>query len=47
MNFINYILSVKPEGHAQRCILWQSMVFNLLGDWSPVMMWAIIPLLAE
>ena len=38
---------MKPEGQAQWYILRQSMVFNPLGDDSPVRMWAIILLLVE
>ena len=49
MNFITYIPSVKPEGQArgEGGILRRSMVFNQLGDDSPVRMRAIIPLLVE
>ena len=32
MNFITYFPPVTPEGHAKRCILRRSMVFNPLGD---------------
>ena len=38
---------MKREGKAQGCILWWSIVFNTLGDDSPVRMWAIITLLME
>ena len=38
MNFITYIPHVKPEGQAQGCILWRSMVINPLGNDSPVRM---------
>ena len=47
MHFTTYIPLMKPKGQAQRYILRQSMVFNPLGDDSPVMMLAIIPLLVE
>ena len=33
---------VKPEGQAQRCILWRSMVTNPPMVESPVRMWEII-----
>ena len=47
LNFITYVPPVKPQGQAQWCILRRSMVFNPLGDDSPVKMWAIFPLLVE
>ena len=47
INFITYIPPVKPEGKARGCILRRSIVFNPLGDDSPVRMWAFIPLLVE
>ena len=47
MNFITNIPPMKPEGQAPGCILRRSMVFNPLGDDSPIMIWAIIPLLVE
>ena len=47
MKFKTYIPPVKPEGQAQGCILRRTMLFNPLGDDSPVRMWAIIPLLVE
>ena len=49
MNFITYIPPVKSKDEAQGeiCIIGRSMVINPLGDDSPVMMVAIIPLLVE
>ena len=46
MNFITYILPVKPGGQAQGGILRRSMMFALGND-SPVRMWEIIPLIVE
>ena len=40
--FYNIYTPVKPEGQAQGCILWRSMVTNPLRIDSPVRMWAII-----
>ena len=45
MYYITYIPAVKPEGHAQGCILRRSMVFNSLGDDSPAIMLTIILIL--
>ena len=39
--FYNLYTPVKPEGQAQGCILWRSMVTNPLGVDNPVSMWAI------
>ena len=47
LDLLTYISPMKPEGQAQGSILWQSMVFNPLGNDSPARMWAIIPLLVE
>ena len=47
INFITYIPPLKSEGQAQGCILRRSMVFNPLGNHSPVWMWAVIPILVE
>ena len=38
----NLYTLVKPEGQAQWCILWRSMVTNPLIVESPVRMWEII-----
>ena len=40
--FYNVYTPVKPDGQAQGCIPWRSMVTNPLGVDSPVRMWAII-----
>ena len=47
ITLITYNPPVKPEVQAQGCILRRSMVFNLLGDDSPVRVLAIISLLME
>ena len=38
----NLYTPVKPEGQAQWCILWRSMVTNPLGVDRPVRMWEIM-----
>ena len=44
---MNECYNLYPEGQAHECTLRRSMVFNPLGDDSPVRMWAIIPFLVE